>query len=66
MGACCESSNIRSNEGGKGHAPVPIFYTNQLRKTICKINYISYHGTGFFMLLNDKIKVLLTNYHIIS
>ena len=42
----------------------------RLRNNICKIFYQinnqKYYGTGFFMLLNNYIKCLLTAYHVIS
>ena len=42
----------------------------KLSKSICKISYINnnkkYNGTGFFILLNNSFKCIMTNYHVIK
>ena len=43
---------------------------NKISKSICKISYINnnkkYNGTGFFILLNNSFKCIMTNYHVIK
>ena len=43
---------------------------NKVSKSICKIFYKEnnkdINGTGFFMLLNNNMKCLITNYHVIN
>ena len=39
---------------------------NQLSKCICKIENKKGNGTGFFCSINEKLKVLITNNHIID
>ena len=39
---------------------------NQLQNCICKIENPNGNGTGFFCSINEKLKVLITNNHIIN
>ena len=53
-----------------GPKPVPLKIANKVMKSICKITTkikekIA-HGTGFFMKYSDKLKCLITCYHIIN
>ena len=53
-----------------GHKPIPIKIANKIMNSICKItveiNGKISSGTGFFMNISDKLKYLITNYHIIN
>jgi hypothetical protein len=57
-------------EVNTGQMIIPIKTINKVRKSICKIYYeinnIPNTGTGFFILLNNNLKFLITNYHVIS
>ena len=62
--------NSRVNENRTDHAiKIPLKVINKVSKSICKI-YINNNGeqtgTGFFMFMDDNMKCLITNYHIIS
>ena len=63
-----ESNIIK--EVDTGQMIIPIKTINKVRKSICKIYYeinnIPNTGTGFFILLNNNLKFLITNYHVIS
>ena len=66
-----EKINIKNEvDTGAGQMMIPIETINKTRKSICKIFYeykkFPYKGTGFFILLNNNFKCLLTNYHVIS
>ena len=62
-----EDKVTRINEKYTGHASkVPVKIINKISKSICRILYEKISGTGFFMLLNDSLKCIITNYHIIS
>ena len=62
-----EDKVTRINEKYTGHASkVPVKIINKISKSICRILYEKISGTGFFMLLNDSLKGIITNYHIIS
>ena len=41
-------------------------YLDKVKKSICKINYDKYHGSGFFMKVSDSLKCLFTNYHVLN
>ena len=60
----------RKNEAMNGHPPIPVKYTIEAMKSICKISYyynnMKTFGTGFFMDYSDSLKLLITNYHVIS
>ena len=62
-------SNI-INEVDTGQMMIPIDTIIKVRKSICKIFYeinnIPYKGTGFFIILNNYFKCIITNYHVIS
>ena len=49
---------------------IPIDTIIKVRKSVCKIFYeinnLPHKGTGFFVLLNNYFKYIITNYHIIS
>ena len=49
---------------------IPLSTINKVSKSICKIFYEVNHkkmnGTGFFMLLRNNLKCLITNNHVIS
>ena len=54
-----------------GHKPIPVKIVNEVLKSICKIkitfkNNKNYFGTGFFMNINNSMKYLITNNHIIN
>jgi hypothetical protein len=53
-----------------GQMMIPVETIIKVRKSICKIYYeknnLSNKGTGFFILLNNNFKCLITNYHVIS
>ena len=59
----------RKNEAMHGHPPIPIKYSIEVMKSICKISYDYKNkktfGTGFFMKYSDSLKLLITNYHVI-
>ena len=59
----------RKNEAMNGHPPIPVKYTTEAMKSICKISYYydnkKTFGTGFFMKYSDSLKLLITNYHVI-
>ena len=59
----------RKNEAMHGHPPIPIKYSIEVMKSICKISYYYKNketfGTGFFMKYSDSLKLLITNYHVI-
>ena len=54
------------------NSPLPVtiectkIILNQLMNFICKIENRKGNGTGFFCSINDKLKVLITNNHIIN
>ena len=58
------------NEAMLGHPPIPMKLAIEAMKSICKISYHSNNGiisgTGFFMKYSDSLKLLITNYHVIS
>jgi len=62
--------NMAKDEIDTGHKPIPIKIINKVMKSICKIIIINNkkknYGTGFFLYYTDKIKYLITNYHIIN
>ena len=76
--AVCESSERIENEENKSnikeHINNDLFIKFEdalkLTKYVCKIfyeyNQNFYSGTGFFILLTNNMKFLITNYHIIS
>ena len=53
-----------------GHKPIPIKIINKVIKSMCKITIKSEKennfGNGFFLNYSDKLKLLLTNYHVIN
>ena len=53
-----------------GSKPVPLKIANKVMKSICKITIKKKeeiaHGTGFFMKYSDKLKCLITCYHVIN
>ena len=53
-----------------GNKSVKIDIVNKAMKSICKItvhyNDKTYFGTGFFMKVSDKLKYLITNYHVLN
>ena len=59
----------RKNEAMHGHPPIPVKFTIEVMKSICKISYHynnkTTFGTGFFMKYSDTLKLLITNYHVI-
>ena len=74
MGICggCEgkkSDNNRTHQISNDHPPVPIYLSNEINKSICKITILTHEGykfgTGFFMNVFGY-GYLITNYHIIS
>ena len=63
--------NMAKDEIDTGHKPIPIKIINKVMKSISKIiiiinNKKKNYGTGFFFYYTDKIKYLITNYHIIN
>ena len=62
--------NMAKDEIDTGQKPIPIKIINKVMKSICKIIIINNkkknYGTGFFFYYTDKIKYLITNYHIIN
>ena len=71
MGVCGENADRRTkSELMTGHKPVPIKIINKVMKAICKIKVTQKegiaHGTGFFLNYTDKIKYLITCYHVIN
>ena len=64
------NKETRTEESKTEHAAkLSIKTINKISKSICKIIYDDKKycgGTGFFMLLNDNSKYLITNYHVIS
>ena len=61
----------RIEERNTDHAVrIPLSVINKVSKSICKIFYKEndkdINGTGFFMLLNNNVKRLITNYHVIN
>lgn len=54
------------------NSPLPVtiectkIILNQLTNYICKIENRKGNGTGFFCSINDELKVLITNNHIIN
>ncbi len=61
----------RIKEVATGHIPIPKSIYNKVGKKICKILYKNnfnknVKGTGFFMILKDGLKYMITNYHVIS
>ena len=68
MGASKSKSIV--DEGDTGHAcKMPVSIINKGTQSICKIFYENNgkrcNGTGFFMNLNNSLKCIITNYHII-
>ena len=62
-----QKKNNRIEEKATGHAiKIGLNTINKVSKSICKIYIEKNQGTGFFMLLNNTIKCVITNYHIIS
>ena len=65
-----ENKIYRKPELFTGNPTIPIEMINEVLGSICKITikkkeqYIN--GTGFFMKINNSLKYLITNYHIIS
>ena len=58
-------TRIYENKGNE--APkIPKKAIDKTYKSICKIYYNNKQGTGFFMLIENNLKCLITNYHIIS
>ena len=54
-----------------GHKPIPVKIVNEVLKSTCKIkitfkNNKTIFGRGFFMNINNSMKGLITNYHIIN
>ena len=54
-----------------GRKPIPVKIVNEVLKSICKIkitfkNNKTNFGTGFFMNINNSMKYLITNNHIIN
>ena len=49
---------------------MPLKLINKVSKSICKISYnnngIECNGTGFFIVLNNSFKCIMTNYHVIK
>jgi len=64
------TSGERQPETHTGHMPVPLDIANKVLESICKItigiNEERSYGTGFFMNYSDKLKCLMTNYHVIN
>ena len=63
-------NQITKSELMTGHKPVPINLIVKVMKSICKIRVSKKeelaHGTGFFLNYTDKIKYLITCYHVIN
>ena len=63
-------NSIRREVGTNQGAKIPVDVIIKLRNNICKITYvinnIEYHGTGFFMMINNSLKSLITANHVIS
>ena len=56
--------NERNTDNGK---MIPFDIIKKTRKSICKISYENnINGTGFFILLKNSFKCIMTNYHVIS
>ena len=53
----------RDTDNGK---MIPFDIIDKIRKSICKISYENNNGTGFFILLKNSFKCIMTNYHVIS
>ena len=68
MGACKEIR--RKNELFNWHKLIPLNIASKVLKSICKIIIKKekgiIYGFGFFMLISDSEKYLITNYNIIS
>ena len=62
--------NEKELEAYTGHKQIPIKIVNKVLESICKITIKTkkgiLYGTGFFMKYSDKLKCLMTNYHIIN
>ena len=64
-------NELRKSELYTFHKPVPLDIANEVLKSICKItikfkNGDNICGTGFFMNMNNSMKYLITNNHIIN
>ena len=63
-------NKIKGDEVIIGRKPVPLKIANKVMKSICKITIKKKeeiaHGTGFFMKYSDKLKCLITCYHVIN
>ena len=54
----------RDTDNGK---MIPFDIIDKIRKSICKISYEkNINGTGFFILLKNSFKCIMTNYNVIS
>ena len=65
-----EFKNEKESEAYTGHKQIPIKIINKVLESICKITVRTkkgiLYGTGFFMKYSDKLKCLMTNYHVIN
>ena len=65
-----ELKNEKEPEAYTGHKPIPMKIAIKVLESICKVTVETkkeiLYGTGFFMNCSDKLKCLMTNYHIIN
>ena len=56
----------KANERYTGIVNIPLQAIDKAEKSICKISYEDkYNGMGFFILLNNSFKCIMTDYHIV-
>ena len=64
------SKKEKESEAYTGRKKIPIKIVNKVLESICKITVKTkkgkLYGTGFFMNCSDKLKCLMTNYHVIN
>ena len=65
------TDNEAKDEVLTGHKPIPMNIANKVMKSICKIIILNNSGnnslgTGFFMIISDSLKCLVTNYHVLN
>ena len=64
------TKNEKESEAYTGHKPIPMKIAIKVLESICKITVNTkkgiLYGTGFFMNCSDKLKCLMTNYHVIN
>ena len=71
MGSSCDSSKVKRKKTLlSSQNLVSIHLFNKAMKSLCKITVEKdgkfFRGTGFFLKINDSLRYLITNYHIVS